>query len=292
LTPEELQLADPQRRLEANAPGAWFVDETCIDCDACRQIAPEIFGDGDGHALVIRQPDEDHRADAFRALTACPVAAIGSGRSGPPPRELFPQLLDDGVFYCGYNASSSYGANSFFVQRPAGNVLVDSPRWAKLLVRQIEQRGGIADILLTHQDDVAAADRYQRHFDARVWIHRADRRAAPYASDLLDGEAAHQIRSGLVAIPVPGHTRGSVVYLLEDKFLFTGDSLWWSRTRGELSASRTYCWYSWDKQIESLTRLAEYPFEWVLAGHGDRIRLPRSEARESLLAFTRRFSRA
>ena len=285
-------MADRRRRLEANAPGAWFVDDSCIDCDACRQIAPHVFAETNGQAVVTQQPGEDQRADVFRALVACPVAAIGSEDAGPPPGRLFPQLLEDGVSYCGYNSPKSYGANSFFVERQAGNLLIDSPRWAKLLVREIEQRGGISDILLTHQDDVADAERYQTHFQARVWIHRADRGAAPYASHLLEGEEPHEIRTGLLAIPVPGHTRGSVVYLLEKRFLFTGDSLYWSRGRRALTASKSYCWYSWEKQMESLARLAQYEFEWVLAGHGDRIRLPRHQARESLLALTRQFSRA
>jgi glyoxylase-like metal-dependent hydrolase (beta-lactamase superfamily II) len=284
-------MADPARRLEANVPGSWFVDDSCIDCDACRQIAPRVFAEADGHAVVARQP-ESRDVDAFRALVACPVGAIGRQETGAFPEALFPQLVEDGVYYAGFNSPDSYGANSFFVERSAGNFLVDSPRWAKLLVREIEKRGGLSDILLTHQDDVADAGRYQEHFDARVWIHRADRRAAPYATDLLEGEQAREIRPGLLAIPVPGHTRGSVAYLLEEKFLFTGDSLWWSRNRQSLAASKTYCWYSWEKQIESLARLADYPFEWVLAGHGDRVRLPRDQARESLLALTRQFSRA
>ncbi|MGH9460477.1 MAG: MBL fold metallo-hydrolase [Vicinamibacteria bacterium] len=284
-------MADPGRRLEASVPGSWFVDDSCIDCDACRQIAPRIFAEGDGHAVVAQQPESGDE-DAFRALVACPVGAIGRQEAGAFPRALFPQLLEDGVYYAGYNSPDSFGANSFFVEREAGNFLVDSPRWAKLLVREIEKRGGLSDILLTHQDDVADAGRYQEHFDARVWIHRADRRAAPYATHLLEGEEAREIRPGLLAIPVPGHTRGSVVFLLEEKFLFTGDSLYWSRNRGTLTASKAYCWYSWEKQVESLTRLADYPFEWVLAGHGDRIRLPRDQARESLLALTRQFSRA
>ncbi len=284
-------MADPKRRLEANAPGSWFVDDSCIDCDACRQIAPRVFTARGGHAVVVRQPEGDRR-DAFRALVACPVGAIGNAESGTLPGKLFPQLLDDGVFYAGYNSRDSYGANSFLVEREEGNLLIDSPRWSKLLVREIEKRGGLADILLTHQDDVADADRYQTHFRARVWIHEADRRAAPYASDLLEGEEPREIRPGLLAIPVPGHTRGSVMYLLEDKFLFTGDSLYWSRKKSALTASRSYCWYSWEKQMESLARLTDFRFEWVLAGHGDRVRLPHHQARESLLALTRQFSRA
>jgi glyoxylase-like metal-dependent hydrolase (beta-lactamase superfamily II) len=284
-------MADRRRRLAANAPGSWFVDDSCIDCDACRQISPRVFAEERGHAVVAQQPTDDD-VDAFRALVACPVGAIGREEAGAFPRDLFPQLLEDGVYYAGYNSPDSYGANSFFVEREGGNFLVDSPRWAKLLVREIEHRGGVADILLTHQDDVADAARYQEHFGARVWIHRADCRAAPYASHVVEGEGAREIRPGLLAIPVPGHTRGSLVFLLEEKFLFTGDSLYWSRNRQALTASRSYCWYSWEKQVESLARLADYPFEWVLAGHGDRIRLPREQARESLLRLTRQYSRA
>ena len=278
-------MADRKRSLAGNVPGPWFVDSSCIDCDACRQLAPSVFGDGPGHAIVARQPGSgDDRLDAVRAMVACPVGAIGREEKGPVPDGLFPLHLEDGVFYCGYNSPDSYGANSFFVERPEGNLIVDSPRWARLLVREIEERGGISDILLTHQD--------QQHFGARVWIHEADRRAAPYATDLFEGEASREIRPGLLAIPVPGHTRGSMMFLLEDKFLFTGDSLYWSRKRGGLSASKSYCWYSWEKQVESLKRLADYRFEWVLAGHGERIRLSPDEARESLMALTSQFSRA
>ena len=263
-----------------------------------------MFSDGPGHALVARQPvvaDAPNapiapiphdRLGALRAMIACPVGAIGGDASSPMPSGLFPMLLEDGVFYCGYNSEDSYGANSFFVERPEGNILVDSPRWAKLLVREIEKRGGISGILLTHQDDVADAERYHEHFEARVWIHEAERRAAPYATHLLEGEAPKEIRPGLFAIPVPGHTRGSTMFLLEEKFLFSGDSLYWSRKRGGLAASKNYCWYSWDKQVESLIRLADYRFEWVLAGHGERIRLSPDEARQGLLALTSQFSRA
>ncbi len=291
-------MADRRKRLAGNVAGPWFVDSSCIDCDACRQLAPKVFSDGPGHALVTRQPgapgapDINDRLDAFRAMIACPVGAIGREETGPLPSGLFPMLLEDGVFYSGYNSEDSFGANSYFVERSEGNLLIDSPRWAELLVREIEKRGGISDILLTHQDDVADADRYQEHFGARVWIHEAERRAAPYATHLLEGEASKEIRPGLLAIPVPGHTRGSTMFLLEEKFLFSGDSLYWSRKRGGLAASKSYCWYSWDKQVESLIRLAAYRFEWVLAGHGERIRLSPNEARASLMALTSQFSRA
>ncbi|HET6147374.1 MAG TPA: ferredoxin, partial [Polyangia bacterium] len=37
-------MANPASRLDENAPGAFFVDASCIDCDACRQLAPATFG--------------------------------------------------------------------------------------------------------------------------------------------------------------------------------------------------------------------------------------------------------
>jgi glyoxylase-like metal-dependent hydrolase (beta-lactamase superfamily II) len=159
-------------------------------------------------------------------------------------------------------------------------------------VREIESRGGLSDILLTHRDDVADASRYQQHFGARVWIHQADRSAATFATHLLESDEPFEIRPQLLAIPVPGHTRGSVVYLLEEKFLFTGDSLYWSRQTKALTASSNFCWYSWERQLESLARLNGFRFEWVLAGHGDRVRLASSEARDGLLELVASHSRA
>jgi len=53
-------------------------------------------------------------------------------------------------------------------------------------------------------------------------------------------------------IPTPGHTKGHAVFLYRDTFLFTGDHLAWSETRGHLYAFRSACWYSWPEQIKSI----------------------------------------
>ena len=100
----------------------------------------------------------------MRGLLACPVGAVGYAGPKLTFSEVFPQELMDGVFYCGFNSAKSFGANSFFVRRGGGNLLVDSPRYVIQLVRRFEDMGGIADILLTHRDDVADADRYARRF--------------------------------------------------------------------------------------------------------------------------------
>jgi glyoxylase-like metal-dependent hydrolase (beta-lactamase superfamily II) len=204
--------------------------------------------------------------------------------------EVFPEWMTENVWRLGYNARSSWGANSFLIKRAAGNAMVDAPRWTKHVVDAIEERGGLALVLLTHRDDVADAERYAQHFGARVFIHEDDRAAAPYATDLLRGRAPTALGDDLLVIPVPGHTKGSVVFLFGNRCLFAGDSLSWDFTTGDLRASKHVCWYSWPEQTKSLRALAEHPFEWVFAGHGGSYRLPPAEMRARLLALTERMA--
>jgi glyoxylase-like metal-dependent hydrolase (beta-lactamase superfamily II) len=156
------------------------------------------------------------------------------------------------------------------------------------------ERGGIGHVLLTHRDDVADAARYAARFGARVWIHEADRAAAPFATDLLHGTGETEIAPGVVALPVPGHTRGSVVYALDDRFLFTGDSLAWSHERGDLTAFRGACWYSWPAQADSLEGLAARGprFAWILPGHGARVHAEPAELHARLVALVGRMRQA
>lgn len=273
-----------------NAPGRWFVDMRCIDCDASRQVAPGLFDHHDGQSVVARQPEnEDEEQRMWLAALACPTRSI---RTDPPesrPRGLYPDELADGVFYCGHNSPASYGANSFFVRRPEGNLLIDSPRYTRELTAAFEEAGGIEHVLLTHRDDVADADQYAEHFGARVWIHAADRGAAPYATDVVDGDDPVEVQDGLEIVPIPGHTRGSVAFVLEDRFLFSGDSLYWGRRRQDLAVHRAFTWYSLDVQLDSLERLAHTAgFSYVLAGHGDRYETTVTDMHDRLLALVAR----
>ena len=276
-------------RNPASAPGDWYIDHHCIDCTASREVAPGLIIHRQGKSVFARQPaNEEEELAAWRAVLVCPTASVGTESHRSPPPDLFPQELAPGIYRCGYNAPASYGAHSYFVRRAEGNLLIDAPRYVNKLVQKLEDLGGVDDILLTHRDDVADAERYARHFQARVWIREDDRSAAPYATNLLQGTEPTEIRQRLLAIPVPGHTRGSVVFLLEQTYLFTGDSLAWSHERKDLQAFREACWYSWSELRRSLARLAEYRFEWVLAGHGGSGRLPAEEMRLRLHALVER----
>ena len=259
-----------------NATGDWYVDERCIDCGTCRELAPQLFGVTGDQSIVIRQPTPapGEQTDAWLAAQACPTQSIGTASHRRRPGRLFPREIAPatGVYDCGYCSPDSFGATSWFVQRPDGNLLVDSPRFTLALTEPFRELGGIDQVLLTHRDDVADAARWAQEFGARVWIHAEDRSAAPFATDLLHGLDETPITSDLVAIPTPGHTRGSVVFLLDERYLFTGDSLAWSFERDDLTAFRGACWYSWTVQTESLDRLADrHRFAWVLPGHGARV---------------------
>jgi glyoxylase-like metal-dependent hydrolase (beta-lactamase superfamily II) len=88
--------------------------------------------------------------------------------------------------------------------------------------------------VLTHRDDVAEADRWADRYGARVWIHADDSRAAPYATDIVEGQASTVVEDRVTILPIPGHTRGSVAIHVDDRLLFTGDSLHWDRSRERL----------------------------------------------------------
>ena len=74
-------MADRKSRFRENVPGKYYVDDSCIACDACCVEAPKHFAmdDNDGHAFVMLQPKTpDEIQDAENALAACPVEAIGN----------------------------------------------------------------------------------------------------------------------------------------------------------------------------------------------------------------------
>ena len=273
------------RAAPENAPGDLFVDDRCIACDTCRRLAPATYGGGeDERAFVARQPeDPDARSRALIALVSCPVAAIGSD-SGTGVREasralpvaLAPDVPD--VLDCGYAAESSFGAASWLVLRPGGNVLVDSPRFAAPLVERVRALGGARFMFLTHRDDVADHARWAEALGCARVLHARDVTARTREVELrLEGDAPVPLAEDLLAVPVPGHTAGSAALLLRETYLFTGDHLW-GDAEGRLGASRAVCWWDWEAQARSMERLSAHRFEWVLPGHGRPWRAPHAEA--------------
>jgi len=74
-------MADKKDKWPDNILGKFFVDRQCIDCDLCRETAPDFFTrheDG-GYSYVYKQPTSQEDVDkCMEALVGCPVEAIGS----------------------------------------------------------------------------------------------------------------------------------------------------------------------------------------------------------------------
>ena len=265
-------MAQRSKAFPANAPGPFFVDQSCIDCGTCYQFAPQVFQDADGHSQVHHQPaDPGESRRALMALLACPTASIGSdARDGMAEAlKAFPDPVAEDVSFCGFTSEKSFGAWSYFIQRPAGNLLVDSPRAAPQLLERLEALGGIDLMVLSHRDDVADHAAIAERFHCRRVLHRLDQEGAGLQVESpLEGDEPIALAPDLLFIPTPGHTAGSACLLYRNRFLFTGDHLWWNPRLEMLSASRTYCWHDWPTQLRSLERLLAFDFTWVLPGHG------------------------
>jgi len=74
-------MADIELKLKENIEGKYFVDSECIDCDACREAAPDNFtrhGE-EGYSYVYKQPENEEEEQAcVEAMEGCPVDAIGA----------------------------------------------------------------------------------------------------------------------------------------------------------------------------------------------------------------------
>jgi glyoxylase-like metal-dependent hydrolase (beta-lactamase superfamily II)/ferredoxin len=267
-------MANIQQRLPENVPGDFFVDESCIDCDTCSQLAPAVFRDHGEQCSVYHQPESE--ADmrlALMALVACPTGSIGTTETHDARIgiDAFPSLVAENVYFCGFTSESSFGGWSYLVTRPesdGSNLLIDSPRFATQLVKRIEAMGGVRQMLLTHRDDIADHQLFRTKFGCERVMHADDGALRIGAERIIKGEDPIQLDDDILAIPTPGHTRGHMVFLYKSRFLFTGDHLAWLPARQTLTAFPSVAWYSWAKQTESMVRLAKYDFEWVLPGHG------------------------
>lgn len=89
-------MAEKEDKYSDNAAGKFYVDEQCIDCDLCRETAPDFFtrNEDGGYSFVFKQPQsEEDIALCMEALEGCPVEAIGddgADESGEQSVEVSP----------------------------------------------------------------------------------------------------------------------------------------------------------------------------------------------------------
>ena len=61
-------MADVANKYPENVPGKYYVDNQCIDCDLCRETAPDNFkrNDDGGYSFVYKQPASPEEEDALQ----------------------------------------------------------------------------------------------------------------------------------------------------------------------------------------------------------------------------------
>jgi len=67
-------------RLPENVSGEFYVDSRCVDCEVCRDIAPDNFKRiaVRRYVVVFQQPvNSEQNALCREAMECCPVDAIG-----------------------------------------------------------------------------------------------------------------------------------------------------------------------------------------------------------------------
>ncbi|KAL8252773.1 hypothetical protein R6Q59_036466 [Mikania micrantha] len=292
----QLQGLSQKKRRPENVVGDFFVDHTCIDCDTCRWMAPEIFTRVGDMSAVSKQPRcQDERVKTLQALLSCPTSSI---RTEKPVHDIleiqktFPLPIDmeriPGVYHCGYHSNKSYGAASYLLVHPEGNILIDSPRYTESLASNVEKMGGARYMFLTHRDDVADHEKWSKRLNCERVIHSTEVNVSTSNVEImLNGCGPWSLSDDIQLIHTPGHTEGSVCLFYKPlKVLFTGDHLALATDESKLAIFEKYNFYSVPTQLESVALLLELEFEWILPGHGRRVAFKNVEDKNaSLKAF-------
>ncbi|KDP24686.1 hypothetical protein JCGZ_26507 [Jatropha curcas] len=272
--PKQARFRRPQ-----NVEGDFFVDHTCIDCDTCRWMAPQIFTRIDAKSAVFKQPStNEERLVALQALLSCPTNSIRTEKPAPDvlqAQKTFPMPIDEqkipGVYHCGYHSDKSFGASSSLIVHPEGNIMIDSPRYTEKLARNIEMLGGARYLFLTHKDDVADHAKWSKRFSLTRILHTGDVGISTADVEIkLEGKGPWSLGDDIELVHTPGHTEGSVCLFYKPlKILFTGDHL--AMTESGLSIFERYNQCSVPMQLDSVRKLLELDFTWMIPGHGRRV---------------------
>jgi hydroxyacylglutathione hydrolase len=193
---------------------------------------------------------------------------------------------------------------AYLIESESGLVLVDAgmPKLDKIILAYLKKigRDDLKLIYITHAhlDHYGSAEALREATGAQITVHEADADvmtagktrlgafrdwetlsefALPTVEDWLavlkptppdfvveDGDRLDEFGIDAYVVHTPGHTPGSSVLMLNDRYAFAGDLV--SGT-GSPHPQSTYA-YDWDQLADSLKRVQSLNPELVFAGHG------------------------
>lgn len=270
--------------------------------------------------LLYNKQQETRRA--YQAMVTCPAGAIRLRKPDPLVKDViehdFPLLLDGealpGIYHLGYHSKESLGTIPYLIVRPEGkgNIMIDAPRFNGRLARQIEKLGGIAYNIITHDGAAQDHDYWHAYFPASERIvHRMDvtRQMREEVEAVLNGKGPWTIDDDVKIIGLPGYTSGSIGVLyrpppppLQDNdaaaetasgstsasagVLFSGRTIGWSTKLNQLDGFAQFSQGNLAKQAESIRRLAEEDFAWILPAEGIKYQFPSPQYKAAVLQET------
>jgi glyoxylase-like metal-dependent hydrolase (beta-lactamase superfamily II) len=156
------------------------------------------------------------------------LAALQREAYRPRFLEYEPRLLAIGTV-----PAFAIGQRAVLIQSPQGNVLWDCITYLdEEMATEIERRGGIRTIALSHPHYFGTMVEWAERFDAEILLHRDLEKWVTRPSahiSFWDGEE-HEIQPGITVHRVGGHFRGASVLHWQDAndgrgALFTGDTI-------------------------------------------------------------------
>jgi hydroxyacylglutathione hydrolase len=161
-------------------------------------------------------------------------------------KQIYPDLWQTEAEHPFHGVSS----HAYLLVRDTGNILFYSTGMEEEFA-QMKALGGVAYQYISHRDEVGPALlTIKQLFGSKLCCHRLEERAVgKVASVDYMFDTRETLTGGVEVIPTPGHTDGSVCFLVPsgagETYLFTGDTIyrhddvWETRVNGYAGGSKT-----------------------------------------------------
>jgi hydroxyacylglutathione hydrolase len=152
-------------------------------------------------------------------------------------KQIYPDLWQTGAEH----PFPGLTTHAYLLVRDAGNVLFYSSG-LKGEYQHIQELGGITHQYLSHRDEAGPAlSDIKRLFGSKLCCHRLEEEAVRRASPVDCMFDKREVQLGNIeVIPTPGHTNGSVCFLVSSPhgrtYLFTGDTVFLNNGRWDTFA--------------------------------------------------------